>query len=146
TLEAAVPELGLGLDELRARLPGLVPMVLDEIVGLAAEYARDGAAMPEAPTRAGGLLRPGLVPEHPGLAEAFRRLAARPKAAAQTAGGQARQVSFPEVVRALGEGMLELSRSLPPAGRHVQRLLLGCALRRLVPSEHLPRGRELSVA
>jgi hypothetical protein len=143
-LEAAVPEFGLRLDELRSRLPGLVPKVLDEIVARAAEYARDGASMPEAPTLTGGLLRPALVPENPGLAAAFQRLAAREATPAPD--GKTRQVSFPEVVRTLGEGMLELSRSLPPAGRHVQRLMLGCALRRLVPSEHLPRGRELSVA
>jgi acyl-CoA synthetase (AMP-forming)/AMP-acid ligase II len=142
-LEAAVPEFGMHLEAWRARLPGLVPVVLDEIVGLAAEYARDGATFPEAPALVGGLLRPSLVPETPGLAGAFQRLAAR-EATVPTS--QDRQVSFPEVVRILSQGMLELSRSLSCPERQVQRLLLGCALRRLVPTEHLPRGRELSLA
>jgi hypothetical protein len=142
-LEAAMPELGLRLEGLRAGLPGLVPVVLDEIVGLAAEYARDGATMLEAPARDGGLLRPSLVPANPGLASAFQRLAAREAAVPSS---QDRQVSFPEVVRALSQGMLELSGSLSLPGRHVQRLLLGCALRRLVPREHLPRGRDLNLA
>ncbi|HXM58268.1 MAG TPA: class I adenylate-forming enzyme family protein [Candidatus Dormibacteraeota bacterium] len=141
-LAAAIPEFGLRLEELRAGLPGLLPVVLDEIVGLAAGYAREGSTLPEAPTRIGGLLRPALVPANQGLADAFQRLAAR-KAAVPKGGD--RQVSFPEVIRTLSEGMLELSRSLSLPERHVQRLLLGCALRRLVPSEHLPRGRELSL-
>lgn len=141
-LEAAVPEFGLRLDELRATLPGLVPLVLDEIVGMAAEYAREGITMPEAPARGGMLLRPSLVPANPGLAAAFRRLAARQ---ATVPSGNNRQVSFSEAVETLSRGMLELSGSLSFAERHVQRLLLGCALRRLVPSEHLPRGRDLNM-
>jgi acyl-CoA synthetase (AMP-forming)/AMP-acid ligase II len=142
-LEAAVPGFAARLDELRAALPGLIPLVLDEVVGLAAEYARDTDAMPEAPSEFGGLLRPSLVRETPGLAGAFERLAARE---VTVPSGQDRQVSFPEVLRTLSDGMLELSRTLSLPERHVQRLLLGCALRHLVPSEHLPRGRELSMA
>jgi acyl-CoA synthetase (AMP-forming)/AMP-acid ligase II len=141
-LEAALPELGRHLEELRAGLPGLLPVVLDEIVGLAAEYAREGSALPEAPSQAAGLLRPSLVRENAGLAGAFQRLAVRE---ATVPSDQNRQVSFPEVVRLLSQGMLDISGSLSLPGRHVQRLLLGCALRRLVPSEHLPRGRELSL-
>jgi len=140
-LERAAASLRPRLEDARSRLPGMMPAVLDAIVTTAVEHLADAVALgPEPPS---GFLRPSLAVATPGLREAFESLVLPP---APPPSDSSRQVSFPEALRALVQELTAIHGAAGEAERVAYRLLLGCSLRRLIPHEHLPRGKQLNMA
>jgi acyl-CoA synthetase (AMP-forming)/AMP-acid ligase II len=139
---AAVPGFRRRLERVRADLPGRVPAVLDGLLRAAAEHVAAMAAEPppEDPGAA-RFLRPSLAVATPELREAFESLRLPPAPS-----GESREVSFPEALGLIADGLGALHHDADAAERVVYRVLLACALRGLIPHEHLPRGRDLSMA
>jgi acyl-CoA synthetase (AMP-forming)/AMP-acid ligase II len=140
-LERAAASLRPRLEEARSRLPGMMPAVLDEIIATAVEHLQDAAAM--GPEEASGFLRPSLAVATPGLRAAFESLVLPP---APPPSDSSRQVSFREALAALVQELTGVHGAAGEAERVAYRLLLGCSLRRLIPHEHLPRGKQLNMA